>query len=239
VFQTTLVQKLLCQGKHLLISNALSRLELTVYKLPGVVGDIAKILGVDMAIAIEDTAVEENNETDGKMNDLINIPEEHENPSLVDDGGNNFNPASEDFGPTMNKQPTPTQQLAKVPMVVIVEPTAVPASSQWSKRIHKQVQKYVPAMKGKSYEYAATQISSKEFEPQIVEMVLTQLTLKAAIKMWGNNDTKSAAKTGDRDKATALAEHIQASSLERVDVQAEGDCTRVSHILNKETHRRD
>jgi hypothetical protein len=41
-------------------------------------------------------------------------------------------------------------------------------------------------MKGKTYGYTAAQILSTEFEPQIIEMVLTQLTLKAAIKMWGN-----------------------------------------------------
>jgi hypothetical protein len=45
----------------------------TVYEIPGVVGDIAQIPGVDTASAIEDTAVEEDsNENDGKMNDLIN-----------------------------------------------------------------------------------------------------------------------------------------------------------------------
>jgi hypothetical protein len=35
----------------------------TVYEIPGVVGDIAQIPGVDTASAIEDTAVDEN-ETD-------------------------------------------------------------------------------------------------------------------------------------------------------------------------------
>jgi len=51
----------------------------TVYELPGVVGDISQIPGVDTASAIEDTAVEDcnKNETDGKMNDLINMPDTH------------------------------------------------------------------------------------------------------------------------------------------------------------------
>jgi hypothetical protein len=47
-------------------------------------------------------------------------------------------------------------------------------------------------MKGKSYGYTATQFSSTEFEPQIIKMVLTHLTLKAAIKMWGNEATHAA-----------------------------------------------
>jgi hypothetical protein len=47
-------------------------------------------------------------------------------------------------------------------------------------------------MKGKTYGYTAAQISSTKFEPQIIEMVLTQLTLKAAIKIWGNKATHAA-----------------------------------------------
>ncbi len=51
------------------------------HEIPGVVGDIAQIPGVDTAIAIEDTpAIEENNNTDGKMNDLINMPEQVDPP---------------------------------------------------------------------------------------------------------------------------------------------------------------
>ena len=53
-------------------------------------------------------------------------------------------------------------------------------------REKKKTQSYVPFMKGKSYEYNATQLSSVINEPQVVEMIFTQLTLKAAIKTWGN-----------------------------------------------------
>jgi hypothetical protein len=59
----------------------------TVYEIPGVVGDFAQIPGVDTASAIKDTAVEESNETDGKMNDLINMPDTHGDPPIVDDSG--------------------------------------------------------------------------------------------------------------------------------------------------------
>ena len=44
-------------------------------------------------------------------------------------------------------------------------------------------------MKCNTYEYAATQIALSKYNPQIVEMILTQLTLKVAIKMWGDKAT--------------------------------------------------
>jgi len=47
-------------------------------------------------------------------------------------------------------------------------------------------------MKGKSYQYAATQLAQTENLSQVVELVLTQLTLKAGIKMWGNRATNAA-----------------------------------------------
>ena len=155
----------------------------TPHEIPGVVGDIAQIPGVDMAIAIEDTAVEETKETNGKMNDLINMPETVDAP-LVDDSGT-------EFEPTLDEPTAPTIP-AMAPEVVTSESIEVMKSPQRLMRTRKQVQKYVPAMKGKSYEYTATQISSTEFEPQILEMVLTQLTLKAAIKLWGNDATSAA-----------------------------------------------
>ena len=49
-------------------------------------------------------------------------------------------------------------------------------------------------MKGQAYGYSAAQIELGEhqFPPQVVELVLTQLMLKAAMKMWGNNATIAA-----------------------------------------------
>ena len=49
-------------------------------------------------------------------------------------------------------------------------------------------------MKGKSYQYAALQLAESEWEPDVVAMVFTQLTLKAALKTWGN-DARAAAKS--------------------------------------------
>jgi len=49
-------------------------------------------------------------------------------------------------------------------------------------------------MKGKSYDYSAAQIElgNHLFEPQIVEFILTQMTLKSALKAWGNAATVAA-----------------------------------------------
>jgi hypothetical protein len=171
----------------------------TVYELPGVVGDIAQIPGVDTASAIEDTAVkEDSNKTDGKMNDLINMPDTHGDPPIVDDSGtdpgNYLNPqfdseernqrSIDDSGVTTNERSIERNERSNKrskerTITTPIKPklptgTVVPEKS---KRIRKEVQKYVPSMKGKSYGYMATQFLSTKFEPQIIEMVLTQLTL--------------------------------------------------------------
>lgn len=54
-------------------------------------------------------------------------------------------------------------------------------------------------MTGKSYQYATTQLAQlqadqQEIDPRVIKFVMTQLTLKAAIKMWGN-DAKIAAES--------------------------------------------
>ncbi len=63
-------------------------------------------------------------------------------------------------------------------------------------------------MKGKTYEYSATQVSSTEVEPQIIEMVLTQLTLKAAM------NKRCYICCRGRDETTILEKYVQASRLE-------------------------
>jgi hypothetical protein len=104
----------------------------TVYELPGVIGDIAQIPGVDTASAIEDTAVaEESNETDGKMNDPINMPYTHKDPPIVDyrgndldDLGNDFNPEFDDDGITTNERSNertiPTPRKPKLPTETVI-----------------------------------------------------------------------------------------------------------------------
>jgi hypothetical protein len=58
------------------------------------------------------------------------------------------------------------------------------------------VQKYAPSMSGKSYAYAQLgllflQDTQYKYSSEVVEMVMTQLSLKAALKQWGE-DAKAA-----------------------------------------------
>ncbi len=162
----------------------------THHEIPGVVGDAVQIPGVDTEIAIEDTAVEHvDNIIENKTkNDLNNIPEpvaDEQPPTEFETADTNDQP---DFGASdMVETPTTT------PTVTISPTAVVPTPEKRSMRVHKQVSKYIPSMTGKSYKYAATQIASDHYLPaQIVEFVLTQVTLKAAIKMWGNRAMNAA-----------------------------------------------
>jgi hypothetical protein len=49
-------------------------------------------------------------------------------------------------------------------------------------------------MKGKLYEYTATQVNkiTFEYDPRVIETIFTQLSLKAAIKTWGKDATNAA-----------------------------------------------
>jgi hypothetical protein len=47
-------------------------------------------------------------------------------------------------------------------------------------------------MSGKTYQYNATQVTKIDYHPEIVELILMQVTLKAAIKMWGQDATNAA-----------------------------------------------
>ncbi len=111
------------------------------------------------------------------MNDLINMPDTHKDPPIVDDRGNdlgdlgNDNDFIDDEGITTSERsneltiPPPRKSKLKLPTEPIVP--------EQSKRIRKEVQKYVPTMKGKSYRYTAAQILPTKIEPRIIEMVLT------------------------------------------------------------------
>ena len=52
----------------------------------------------------------------------------------------------------------------------------------------------IPSMKGKPYEYTATQVNESTFEynPRVIKTIFTQLSLKAAIKTWGKDATNAA-----------------------------------------------
>jgi hypothetical protein len=79
----------------------------------------------------------------------------------------------------------------------LVEPPSGPAQpTRRSERQRKSPEKYVPSMPGKSYSYTQLgmtllQDTQYHHSPEVVTAVLTQLSLKAALKQWGE-DAKAA-----------------------------------------------
>jgi hypothetical protein len=76
------------------------------------------------------------------------------------------------------------------------EPALIePASSDQPRRSgreHKAMEKYVPSMSGKSYAYMQLGLSFLQdmrykYSSNVVAMVMTQLSLKAALKQWGKD----------------------------------------------------
>jgi hypothetical protein len=123
-------------------------------------------------------AVDNSNDATATANNTAFEPTDFE-PS---DSGHN------ESKPTEMEQPLPSPIKSKP--VTAAKPAT--EGTRKSSRVKQQVQSYVPSMKGKAYEYSAAQIQSIEHDPRVVEYVLTQLTLKAAVKMWGNNATIAA-----------------------------------------------
>jgi hypothetical protein len=158
------------------------------YETPGVVADDAKITGVDS----EDDS--DSDPSNGYDPDITPTPPDE--PPLID---STPTPASgfvdestpESFEPTVQYEPTITEP---VPSSAVSEPTVTPTepvtdTRRRSTRERKQVSSYKPSMSGKSYQYAATQIeqTQQDFDPRVVGMIMTQLSLKAALKTWGND----------------------------------------------------
>ena len=98
------------------------------------------------------------------------------------------------------------QQPNQLAVPVVEEPVQQVALRQ-STRTRQQPERYVPNMQGNRYQYAATQLEAGVLNPDshmyvqgdfyqydidVVETVMTQLSLKAALKEWGN-DAKLAA----------------------------------------------
>jgi hypothetical protein len=77
----------------------------------------------------------------------------------------------------------------------LIEP-AKPDQPRQSGREHKAAQKYATSMSGKSYAYTQLGLSFLQdtrykYSSEVVEMVMTQLSLNAALKQWGK-DAKAA-----------------------------------------------
>ncbi len=92
----------------------------------------------------------------------------------------------------MNFEPI-LDSIDQAPVVAPPEPITqqpAPDTHRRSTCTQTQVALYQSSMTGKSYQYSATQLERDEpcqIEPAVVEFIMTQLLLKAALKMWGND----------------------------------------------------
>jgi len=147
-----------------------------------VLGDVATIPGVDMEI--KDTEVEANTEE----TDPTSIPTTSdtivEPTPEVDNDLPSYEPTDGDGPMETIVNPAVTPKIKKTRIMTQPAPTE---GLRRSSRARQAPQTFVPSMKGKKYEYSATQLEGTTHDPRVVELILTQLTLKAAIKMWGDD----------------------------------------------------
>jgi len=196
------------------------------HEIPGVVADSAKIAGVDTEVMDGEANVEADPSKNTPTASIIEQESTSEEQQQIE-----FEPDTNEVNndPTYEAQTDAggdtldNQQPIMKPAAV---PTAQPEGTRRSTRNRSAPKAYVPTMKGKTYEYAATQLAETAHDPWVVQTILTQLTLKAAIKMWGN-DAKIAAEAemkqlhwrnsfrpvrwnelSDKQKKTILESHI-------------------------------
>jgi hypothetical protein len=103
-------------------------------------------------------------------------------------------PAFEPTDAGINEVPTLVDKTVQepTPATPIVQATKeLPCQSS---RTQTKVKSYEPSMKGKTYNYSNTQLEKSmfEYDPRVVIMIFTQLSLKAAIKAWGKDATNAA-----------------------------------------------
>ena len=202
----------------------------TAHEIPGVIADPAKITGVDTEILEGEASVEPDPSKNTPTTSIIEqewASEEKQQPefeSTRDSNEVHDSPTYEVH--TDASEDTSGNTTNIVEPVAVAQPTAQPEGTRRSSRNKSAPKAYVPTMKGKTYKYAATQLAETTHDPRMVETILTQLTLKAAIKMWGN-EAKIAAEAemkqlhwrnsfkpvrwnelSDKQKKTILESHI-------------------------------
>jgi len=158
------------------------------HKIPGVVDDAVPIPGVD--------------QEEGKPTTIDTKDDQNNMPTTPLLEANEPTNEQQHFEPTRDDDDSPIEPLITSDTAVSeTEPAAVteevvktkeptnnhpPTGTCRSMRNKMQIKAYVPSMTGKSYQYAATQLAQTKNDPRVVEMVFTQLTLKAALKTWGS-----------------------------------------------------
>ena len=169
--------------------------------IAGVVDDEENDNGDDeLPGELDDTDDVELPGVDPGVDDNDQAPYEYPEPDIAFDEPNIVQPELEIF-----EQPPPNNQVpvADEPVQVVEQPDGLRRST----RARKATQTYDPSMKGNKYQYAAAQLVSSMLYPDahmfvqedfyqhdidVVQTVMTQLSLKAALREWGNDASKAA-----------------------------------------------
>jgi hypothetical protein len=166
--------------------------------IPGVPVDNVELPGVYQGDNNEDQALPDIFEVDNDDQHPAEIPE----PEFDMNEPNNILHAEPQL---VEAQP----ENAAAPAVPVAEELVPPAANapRRSSRVRRPDRRYIPAMQGNRYHYAAAQIAKGmlypdahmfvqedfyRFDIDVIEHVMTQLSLKAALKEWGE-DAKIAA----------------------------------------------
>jgi hypothetical protein len=158
------------------------------------------VIGTDLPIQDNSNMVEDNIEITGvddpvdsydykepKVDHDIDLPT---SPTLPENLKESINGTVPTFEPTIEQNPNFEPTIKKLKE----SPRRSKESPRRSSRTQTKVKSYIPSKKGKSYEYAATQVneSTFQFDLRVVETIFTQLSLKAVIKTWGKDATNAA-----------------------------------------------
>ena len=182
-------------------------------EIPGVDAEEADNVADDTEIPGVDPAADDNVELPGVDDDDVGGHEEdaeHEEVAPQDDIEiDDLDIPAPDPDPIETEPPIEVETVdeAEVPAAPeaaapVVEPVPVPELRR-STRVRSQTKpEYTPSMKGSKYEYAVTQLESQgvlnpdahmfvqeefyQHEPDVVAAIMTQLSLKAGLKQWGD-----------------------------------------------------
>ena len=179
----------------------------TQYETPGVIENP----GVINDEIVEPPGVDMDNESPTDQYDP-DIPSTDNAPQLLEPAeSSEATPTTTELEPNaVEYEPTTTIEHISPTRAATPAKKEAPAATNTpvqrrSTRVRTQATSYQPSMKGKSYQYAATQLAqveankqleillaqleehAEEVDPRVIQTVMTQLTLKAAIKTWGND----------------------------------------------------
>ena len=149
------------------------------HEIPGVIGDIVVTTpGVDMEDTkiADDMYMEDTKIADDTPIKTINTRAHSEatTETTTENDPVNTEPLKFDTTDATETQANPSSEEQA--------PQSVQATRQ-STQIKKAPDSFILSMKGKKYDYSAMQIEQLTLDPRYVEFILTQLTLKAAVRL--------------------------------------------------------